>query len=44
MNDEYVGTINSQKLAAEILFVETFFKEPFFQIGHSIHSKLSLSS
>ena len=30
MNDEYVGTINNQKLTTKMLFVKTFFMEPFF--------------
>ena len=30
MNVEYVGTINNQKLTTKILFVKTFFMEPYF--------------
>ena len=30
MNVEYVGATNNQKLTTKMLFVETFFMEPFF--------------
>ena len=42
MNVEYVGTINNQKLATRMLFVETFFiKTIFYKLGTpSMHNSL----
>ena len=41
MNVEYIEINNNQMLTNKILFVETFFMEPFLQSGRSIHSHLS---